>query len=769
MKIHHHRLLGSAVALVLGATALSHLANAASLLVEAESFAQKGGWVLDTQFINEMGSPYLMAHGLGEPVRNAETPLTLPETGTWHVWVRTKDWTARWKAEGNPGRFDVLIDGTRLANTLGTEGADWHWQKAGSFSATTKNPTLALHDLTGFNGRCDAVFLSTDANPTLPDKGDELRAWRRSVRGLSGATRDAGSFDLVVIGGGYGGTAAAISAARMGCSVALVQDRPVLGGNGSSEVRVWAKGGTRRGLYPELGGIVDEFSDYAKSSPGTKEEFGDDTKEKIVRAETKITLLLNHSVHTVEKAGTSQIKSVIASDTRSGEDVRITGRLFCDATGHAAIGFLAGADHTIREKEHLGMSNMWRWTESDQPQAFPSVPWALPLSMDDFPYPRRFHAEWFWESGFDKHPILELESTRDWNFRAIFGAWNAMKNGAEKDKHANAKLEWVAYIGGTRESRQLLGDVILNREDIVEKKAFPDGTVPTTWDIDLHYPKEQYAAKFPTDPFISKAVFDRSVDRQHGYPVPYRCFYSRNIDNLFMAGRCVSVTHEALGTVRVMKTGGMIGEVVGKAASLCVKHQATPRGVYDRYLPELLSLLKQPAAARRNTVSEEPTLPAGWKPVPPAQETAHSSDGIKMATLPGIVLDNTNATFSGTWGQGATHELLPFVGNNYAYAPGKDGKHTATYTFTIPKAGKYEVRMSFSPHENRSPNTPVNVQHATGNQEFVVNQRSKPTLPNNFHSLGVFEFAPGKPASVVIGGKPASGNLHADAVQLLPQ
>jgi hypothetical protein len=140
-----------------------------------------------------------------------------------------------------------------------------------------------------------------------------------------------------------------------------------------------------------------------------------------------------------------------------------------------------------------------------------------------------------------------------------------------------------------------------------------------------------------------------------------------------------------------------------------------------------------------------------------------------MATLPGLVLDNTNATFSGTWAQGATHELLPFVGNNYAYAPGKDGKHTATYTFTIPKAGKYEVRMSFSPHENRSPNTPVTVQHATGNQEFVVNQRSKPALPNNFHSLGVFEFAPEKPASVVIGGKPASGNLHADAVQLLPQ
>ena len=188
-----------------------------------------------------------------------------------------------------------------------------------------------------------------------------------------------------------------------------------------------------------------------------------------------------------------------------------------------------------------------------------------------------------------------------------------MKNKEGKAEHANAKLEWIAYVGGTRESRQLLGDVVLTREDITEKRPYPDGTVPTTWDIDLHYPKEQYAKKVPEGPFISKAVFDSRVDKQHGYPVPYRCMYSKNIDNLFMAGRDISVTHEALGTVRVMKTGGMIGEVVGKAASICLKNQCTPRAVYERYFGELKELLHAP---RRGPARDarQPDHPSGRLP-----------------------------------------------------------------------------------------------------------------------------------------------------------
>ncbi|MFN3487409.1 MAG: FAD-dependent oxidoreductase, partial [Planctomycetota bacterium] len=147
------------------------------------------------------------------------------------------------------------------------------------------------------------------------------------------------------------------------------------------------------------------------------------------------------------------------------------------------------------------------------------------------------------------------------------------------------------------------------RDDIVNRRPFPDGCVPTTWDIDLHYPKEQYMKKYPDNPFISKGVFDRAVDRQHGYPVPYRCFYSRNIENLFMAGRCVSVTHEALGTVRVQRTGGMIGEVVGKAAALCVRHACLPRDVYTSHLEDLKRLLRLPGAKRMDVAHGQEKLP----------------------------------------------------------------------------------------------------------------------------------------------------------------
>lgn len=756
--------------LILGAISIgARPASAAQFLVEAESFTAHGGWSLDTQFIETMGSPYLLAHGLGTPVADATNTVKVPAAGTYRVFVRTKDWVARWKAPGVPGKFQVLVAGQPLKETFGTQGADWFWHDGGTVALPAGETKLALHDLTGFEGRCDALFFTTDATATPPNESAPLGAWRREQLGLPAQPATQGPFDLVVVGGGYGGMGAAISAARMGCKVALIQNRPVLGGNGSSEIRVWAMGGTRRGLYPNLGEIVDEFADRAKSSPGTFEEFGDAKKEALVRAEKNISLFLNHHALGVEMQG-KRIVSVTAIDTRTTEVKRFPGTLFVDATGHAMVGALAGADHTVKEEGHLGMSNMWRWKMGDQPAAFPETPWALDLIMDDFPYPRRGHAEWFWESGFNRHPLKDLEHTRDWNFRAIYGAFNAMKNRDGKAEHVNAKLEWVAHIGGTRESRQLLGDVILTREDIETKKPFPDGCVPTTWDIDLHYPKEQYAKKFPEDPFISKAVFDKKVDRLHGYPVPYRSFYSRNIENLFMAGRDISVTHEALGTVRVMKTGGMIGEVVGKAASLCLRHTCSPRDVYERYFPELQVLMRLPGAARRNTVADEPKLPADFKPLPPVASAPEASvePGIAVAKLPGLVLDDAQATFTGKWSVAGNPSLQPYVANGYHYRAAND-TGAARYEFKIATAGAYEVRLSFSPHENRASNTRVVVESADGVKEFTVNQREKPPLPQNFLALGVFRFAPGKPAVVTIGGKPANGNVHADAVQLLPQ
>jgi hypothetical protein len=349
--------------------------------------------------------------------------------------------------------------------------------------------------------------------------------------------------------------------------------------------------------------------------------------------------------------------------------------------------------------------------------------------------------------------------------RAVFGAWNAMKNKGGKEEHANAKLEWVAYIGGTRESRQLIGDVVLSREDIDQKKAYPDGTVPTTWDIDLHYPKEQYAKKVPDNPFISKAQMDKAVDRQHGYPVPYRCFYSKNIENLFMAGRDISVTHEALGTVRVMKTGGMIGEVVGKAASICVKNQCTPRAVYERYFGELKELLALHGAARRETVDSPIALPDGFKAPAPIVEKKAGPPGIALASLPGLVMDDAQAKLTGKWTEGSG--LPDYVGTGYRYRGAKE-VGAARYEFKIEKGGEYEVRMNYGEDKNRASKAPVTVESAEGSKHLIVNERVKAPLPQGFISLGKFRFEPGRPAVVVIGDGPADGNVHIDVVQLLP-
>jgi hypothetical protein len=583
-------------------------ASAATVLVEAESFADHGGWSLDTQFIREMGSPYLLAHGLGTPVADATTTLTIPAAGTWHVWVRTKDWVARWQADGAPGKFQVLVNGKPLEATFGATGAEWGWQPGGTVTLPAGEATLALHDLTGFDGRCDGIAFTTGAEPP-PNDSAILPGWRRQALGLPPEPEVKGPYDLVVIGGGYSGMGAALSAARLGLNVALVQDRPVLGGNGSSEVRVWAQGLIRRGRYPRIGEIVEEFADKATKSPGTYEEFEDAKKERIVRAEPGIDLFLNTHAFAVARAG-NRIESVTALDTRTSRELVFTGSFFCDATGHATIGHLAGAETVMEEKGRMGMSNMWAWANRAEPQAFPATPWALPLQMADFPYPRDFHGQWFWESGFDKDPLADAEGIRDWNLRAVYGAFNAMKNGDGAAEHPNAALTWVAFIGGPRESRRILGDVVLTQDDVVTKKEFPDGCVPSTWSIDLHYPKEEYAKKFPDNPFISIAKFDKRVDRDYGYPVPYRCFYSKDVDNLFMAGRCISVTHEALGTVRVMKTCGMMGEVVGKAASVAVRHGTNPRGVFEKYWAEMDELLQLPGKARRATLADEIEIPA---------------------------------------------------------------------------------------------------------------------------------------------------------------
>jgi len=735
------------------------------VLLEAESFQNPGGWSLDTQFIDIMGSPYLLAHGLGQPVKDATTTANFPTAGKYRVWVRTKDWVAHWGAPGAPGKFQVLVNGQPLAETFGTKGAAWAWHDGGTIDVAGKQVAVGLRDLTGFDGRCDAIYFTNDLQETPPNESAPLGAWRKTALALPSAPEDMGEFDLVVVGGGYGGLGSAISAARMGLKVALIQNRPVLGGNGSSEIRVWSQGLIRRGKYPNIGEMIEEFADKAKNSPGTYEEFGDAEKEAHVRKEKNIALFLNEHVYAAETKD-NRIVSVTSLNTSTSREKKFRGKLFSDCTGHGSLAHLAGAKYEIELKDLLGMSNMWVWSNATAPTKFPETPWALDLKMDDFPYPKvgkadmadKGKGEWFWESGFNKHPINDLEVIRDWNLRAVFGAFNAMKNRDGAPEHPNAKLDWVAYVGGTRESRRIVGDVMLTHEDIITKREFPDGCVPSTWSIDLHFAKQEYAKKFSDNPFISYADHDRRVDRNYGYPIPYRCLYSVNVSNMFMAGRNISVTDHALGTTRVMKTIGMMGEVVGKAASIAIKHNATPRDVYTLYWSEMDALLKLPGRARRmpdNTFDISGPLP------PPMADGGAASK--PLTVLPGVVVDNVSAKLTGKWTTGSN---LDHVGADYAYARGEGAK--ATFEFSVPAAGRYEVRYATSPHENRASNASVTVRSADGAKTMTVNQRKASPIDALWVSLGVYSFTAGKSYGVEVDASRADGNVHIDAVQVLP-
>lgn len=770
------------------ALSLTTAIHAHPVWVEAESFTKPGGWMLDTQFIEIMGSPYLIAHGMGAPVKDAETKVNVPEPGEYRVWVRTKNWVGPWDAPGAPGRFQVAINDTVLNKEFGKTGKDWLWEDGGTVTVK-KTARITLHDLTGFDGRVDAVILSKDLAFIPPSDLAATNQLRRESLGLPKEAPETREYDLVVVGGGYSGLGAAISAARQGLRVAFIQNRPVLGGNGSSEVQVWAMGGTRRGLYPHLGEIVEEFADRASNSPAADPaEFNDKLKEEVVRAEKSIDLFLNTHVYavTMEKGDEKKIRSVTGLNTVTGTETRFRGKFFTDATGHGSVGFLAGATIMQEEKGRMGMSNMWVLQKVAHPKPWPETPWALPLELADFPAPKPMEpygvknqanqagydpgykpvanaedylgGEWFWESGFGQDPINGLERIRDWNFRAVYGAVSALKK-YEPQKYAAYDMKWLAYIGGPRESRRIVGDWVLAGEDMVKGIIQPDACVPTTWDQDLHYPKEQYAVKFPDNPFISRAQFGKHTDRNTGYPVPYRCLYSKDISNLFMAGRDISVDRSALGSTRVMRTCGMFGEVVGKASWICVRHHTTPRGVYEQYLDILKDLMSQPGAMRRDSLEAPLYLPANAKKLPEiVQET------IAPAQLEGIVIDDEDAELTGKWAHG--QGLKPYIGKSYSYSQEKGA--SARFPFSVKQSGKYDVRIYWQPHANRAKSAPVTILSAEGEKTVTVDQTKPASLPKGAQSLGSYTFNAGEEAAVIFRTDGAQGNVHLDAVQIVP-
>ncbi len=591
---------------------VSYAQRADAILVEAENFKDKGGWVVDQQFMDLMGSPFLMAHGLGTPVEDARTQVTFPASGTYKLWVRTRNWASLWTDKA-PGQFQVHVNDVPVGTPFGTQPGHWDWQDGGTVQVTTQSCELTLHDLTGFNGRCDALFFTKDLSQAPPSGLETLAAWRKKTSGRPKHIKEAGAFDLVVVGGGVAGTCAAISAARLGVKVALIQDRPVLGGNNSSEVRVHLGGRIKLNPYPALGNIVNEIGPSKGGNAQPKDQYEDAKKLFFVQAEKNITLFVSFRVNAVSVNGDT-IKTVTAEHIETGQKMRFHAPLFADCTGDGTLGVLAGAHFMMgREGRDLydeptapkigdamtmGSSVQWYSVKTKHASKFPDIDWGLPWNEERTEAITR--GDWNWETGMNLHQVHDFERIRDYGLLVVFSNWSYLKNHAMvKGKFTHSQLKWVAYIAGKRESRRLIGDYILKEQDIVDHRVFPDGTAPTSWTIDLHYPDPKNTALFPDREFKSIAKHIPI----HTYPIPYRCLYSRNINNLLMAGRNISVTHVALGTVRVMRTTGMMGEVIGMAASVCKEHRANPRDVYNTHLPELITLMKKGTG--------DPSLPNG--------------------------------------------------------------------------------------------------------------------------------------------------------------
>ena len=240
------------------------------------------------------------------------------------------------------------------------------------------------------------------------------------------------------------------------------------------------------------------------------------------------------------------------------------------------------------DKMTMGASVQWYSEDKKKSVAFPEIGWGIPFTEASSQKVKM--GEWTWETGMHLNQIDDFERIRDYGLLVIFSNWSFLKNDYTKSgSYKNNALSWVAYVSGKRESRRLVGDYILREQDLKDRIPYPDASVPTSWTIDLHYPDPENTKYFPNQEFLSIAKHVVI----YPYPIPYRCFYSKDINNLFMAGRNISVTHVALGTVRVMRTTGMMGEVVGMAASICKKHHVNPRGVYQQYLGELKTLMKK--------------------------------------------------------------------------------------------------------------------------------------------------------------------------------
>ena len=419
----------------------------------------------------------------------------------------------------------------------------------------------------------------------------------KESRDLKQITLQAG---LAIIGGGLSGVCAAITAARQGIKVVLVQDRPVLGGNASSEVRLWVLGATshmgNNNRWAREGGVIDELlvENTYRNPEGNAMIFDSILLDK-VKGESNITLLLNTAVYEVSKSAEDKIESVVGFCSQNSTEYVVKAPLFCDASGDGIVGFLAGAAFRMGAESTAEFGELFAPTKEygellghslyffskDVGKHVNYVPPSFALQdITEIPRYKSFNTKdygcrlWWLEYGGRLDTVHDTEAIKWELWKVVYGVWNYIKNSGNFPDAANLTLEWVGMIPGKRESRRFEGDYIMIQQDIVEQKTFDDAVAFGGWSIDLHPADGLFSEKPGCNQWHSKGI----------YQIPYRSLYSKNISNLFLAGRIISVSHVAFASTRVMATAAYVAQVVGVAAKICLDKGLNPREIFTNNL-----------------------------------------------------------------------------------------------------------------------------------------------------------------------------------------
>ena len=406
--------------------------------------------------------------------------------------------------------------------------------------------------------------------------------------------------DVCVVGGGMAGLCAAVAAARNGARTVIVQDRPMFGGNASSEVRMWVCGA--HGKDNKETGILEELQlENLYRNPSLNYSLWDHVLWERARFQPNLELLLNCSVNDARMDG-ARIAEIHGWQLTTQTWHSVAARHFIDCSGDSILAPLTGAAHRWgRESRHehgediepeeadhrvMGHSILIQSHKTDEPQPFTPPRWAYKFERpEDLAYRVRGvnpHNFWWLELGGIDDTIRDTERIRDELLKAAYGVWDYIKNRApEREKAANWAIHWIGMLPGKRENRRYEGDYVLTQHDIEAGGPFEDTVAFGGWTMDDHHPA---GLLYPEKPTIHHPA-------PSPYGVPYRCLYARDVDNLFCAGRNISVTHAALSSTRVMATCAVIGQAAGTAAALAAARGTSPRGVYEAHLGALQQTL----------------------------------------------------------------------------------------------------------------------------------------------------------------------------------